>query len=147
MFVERLLVVADDAVVLPAVDRLLCEVALDPATEATVRDYAAGRVTAVRELAQAMPEADDEVELYRTVAAYWLELRFEWQRNNEIMNYQTVRRGHADPRVVAEGAIGSFMLARVEECLDVTHQELLTRYALSLLNEMHVPSRSQESAA
>ena len=146
MFVERLLGVADDTVIQPAVDSLLREVALDPATEATVRDYALGRVTAVRELAQAMPEADDEVELYRTVAAYWLELRFEWQRNNEIMNYQTVMRGHADPRVVAEGAIGSFMLARVEECLDVSHQELLTRYALSLLSEMHVPSRVQEGA-
>lgn len=147
MFVERLRVVADDTVIHPAVDALLRDVPLDAGTEATVREYAQGRVTAIRDLADAMPEADDEVELYRTVAAYWLELRFEWQRNNETMNYQTVMRGRPDPRVMAEGAIGSFMLSRLEVCLDPSHLDLLARYALSLLNEMHVPTRSEESAA
>jgi hypothetical protein len=147
MFVEKLRVVADDAVILPAFDGLLRDVGLDAATEKIVRDYAHGRLTSIRSLADAMPETDDEVELYRTAAAYWLELRFEWQRNNETMNYQTVVKGQPDPRVMAEGAIGSYMLSRLEECLDPSHLEMLARYALSLLQDMHVPSRSAESAA
>jgi hypothetical protein len=147
MFVDRLLVIADDSVIQPAIDALLRDVDLDAATEAIVREYATGRLTAIRALADAMPEAEDEIELYRTVAAYWLELRFEWQRNNETMNYQTVLKGHPDPRVTAEGAIGSYMLSRLEECLDPSHLELLARYALTLLQDVHVPSPAKESAA
>jgi hypothetical protein len=147
MFVDRLLNVVDPVAIEPAVEDLLRDLTLDPAATAAVRDYARSRVAAIHDLAQAMPEADDEIELYRTVAACWLELRFEWQRNNEIMNYQTVNRGHPDPRVVAEAAIGSFMLSRLERCLEASHLELLAHYAQALLSEMHVPSPPQGKAA
>ena len=147
MFAERLLVIADEAAIHDAVSGFLRDVALDPVAATIVRDYALSRVAAIRDLAAAMPEADDEIELYRTAAAFWLELRFEWQRNNEIMNYQTVLRGHADPRVVVEGAIGSFMLSRLEVCLDASHLDMLTRYAIELLSDVRVVTREQESAA
>jgi hypothetical protein len=147
MFVDRLLEVVDAKVIEPAIEGLLHDLTVDPATAAIVRDYARSRVAAMHDLAQAMPEADDEIELYRTVAAGWLELRFEWQRNNEIMNYQTVLRGHPDARVVAEGAIGSYMLSRLESCLEARHLELLAHYAQALLSEVQVPQRSTGKAA
>jgi hypothetical protein len=133
MFAGQLLIITEDGVTHVAAGQCALDVGLDAHDTAMLRDYAAARMAAIRDLATAMSEPDDEIELYRTLAAFWLELRFEWQRNNEIMNYQTVLRGAAEPRVVAEGAVGSFVLARIETLLDPSHLELLTRYALELL--------------
>ena len=133
MFAQQLLVIAEDGVADTAATQFALDVGLDARGSAMLRTYTAARVTAIRDLASAMPEPDDEIELYRTLAAYWLELRFEWQRNNEVMNYQTVLRGTAEPRVIAEGSVGSFLLSRIETLLDPAHLELLSRYAVELL--------------
>ena len=146
MFVEQLLVATQGDVIQHAIDGLLRDTPLEPVSESAVRDHVVSRIAAIRDLATAMGEADDEVELYRTVAAFWLELRFEWQRNNEIMNYQTVMCDHADPRVIVEGAIGSFMLSRLELCLDAVHLDMLTRYAMELLADVRIAPRETESA-
>ncbi len=144
MFAERLLVIAEDGVTSDAAHEVAASVGLDVRDTALLRDYAAARVAAIRDLATAMPEPDDEIELYRTLAAFWLEMRFEWQRNNEVMNYQTVLRGTAEPRVTAEGAVGSFVLARLETLLDAAHLELLSRYALELLSTERVSAQLKE---
>jgi len=133
MFAQQLLLIAEDGVADTAAMQFALDVGLDAPGTAMLRAYTVARVAAIRDLAAAMPEADDEIELYRTLAAFWLELRFEWQRNNEVMNYQTVLRGSSEPRVVAEGSVGSFMLSRFETLLDPAHLDLLARYALELL--------------
>jgi len=147
MFAQQLLVIAEDGVADSAATQFALDVGLDARGTAMLRSYATARVAAIHDLAAAMPEAEDEIELYRTLAAYWLELRFEWQRNNEVMNYQTVLRGSAEPRVIAEGSVGSFMLSRIETLLDPAHLELLAQYALELLANERAAAQLKEGVA
>lgn len=145
MFAEQLLLIAQDSVTDIAAVGFASDVGLESDDTRLLRDYTGARVSAMRDLASAMGDADDEIELYRTLAAFWLELRFEWQRNNEVMNYQTVLRGAADPRVIAEGSVGSFLLSRIETLLDPSHLEMLGRYAQELLaNERHSVALKEE---
>jgi len=147
MLAQQLLVIAEDGVADSAAMQFALDVGLDARGTTMLRAYAVARVTAIHDLAAAMPEAEDEIELYRTLAAYWLELRFEWQRNNEVMNYQTVLRGSAEPRVIAEGSVGSFMLSRIETLLDPAHLELLAQYALELLANERASAQLKEGVA
>ena len=147
MFAQQLLVIAEDGVTDAAASQVALDVGLDPQDTALLRTYSVARVAAIRDLANAMPEPDDEIELYRTLAAFWLELRFEWQRNNEVMNYQTVLRGTAEPRVIAEGSVGSFMLSRIETLLDPSHLDMLARYALELLANERASAQLQEGVS
>jgi len=147
MFAQQLLVIAEDGVTDAAASQVALDVGLDPQDTALLRTYSVARVAAIRDLATAMPEPDDEIELYRTLAAFWLELRFEWQRNNEVMNYQTVLRGSAEPRVIAEGSVGSFVLSRIETLLDPSHLDMLARYALELLANERAAAQLQEGVS
>jgi len=147
MFAQQLLVIAEDGVTDAAASQVALDVGLDPQDTALLRTYSVARVAAIRDLANAMSEPDDEIELYRTLAAFWLELRFEWQRNNEVMNYQTVLRGTAEPRVIAEGSVGSFMLSRIETLLDPAHLDMLARYALELLASERAAAQLQEGVS
>lgn len=79
--------------------------------------YAMGKGELVAELALALGEPDDEEELYRTITDLWLELKFEWARHNQVMNYQLIRRGEADPRVMARGGVCSHVIMALESLL------------------------------
>jgi len=147
MFAQQLLVIAEDGVTDAAASQVALDVGLDPQDTALLRTYSVARVAAIRDLANAMSKPDDEIELYRTLAAFWLELRFEWQRNNEVMNYQTVLRGTAEPRVIAEGSVGSFMLSRIETLLDPAHLDMLARYAVELLANERAAAQLQEGVS
>lgn len=147
MFAQQLHVIAEDGVAESAAMQFALDVGLDARGSAMLRNYTAARVAAIRDLASAMPEPDDEVELYRTLAAYWLELRFEWQRNNDVMNYQTVLRGTAEPRVTAEGSVGSFLLSRIETLLDPAHLDLLSHFAVELLASECAAARIKEGVS
>ncbi|MBL6720509.1 MAG: hypothetical protein ISQ08_03770 [Planctomycetes bacterium] len=79
--------------------------------------YATGKGDLVAELVDALGEAGDEEELYRTITDLWLELKFEWARHNQVMNYQLIRKGEADPRVMARGGVCSHVIMALESLL------------------------------
>jgi hypothetical protein len=90
----------------------------------------------LRTLAQTLSDPEDEAELYPSLAAAWLELRFEWQRYNLIANYQTVRDGSCPPLVLARASLVSGILAQVEELLEEEHRQQLMSSAVGLLDEL-----------
>jgi hypothetical protein len=99
---------------------------------AELRLYAEDRSWAIQVLAQALVTPEDEPELYPTIAALWLELRFDWQRHNDVMNYAATRTRPL-PRVVGHGAVSSAILARLEDLLLPEHRDQLAEHAIRLL--------------
>jgi hypothetical protein len=133
MLAPRLAEIGDPHALHATIEEIVGATEADAAARAELVDYAQARLAGIRALAASLDDPDDQLELYRTMAAFWLELRFEWQRHNEVMNYQVAHRGHADARIVATASIGSAILGRIETLLDQSHLQLLTSYALELL--------------
>lgn len=79
--------------------------------------YAQDKSELVLELVDALGDEEDEEELYRTITDLWLELKFEWARHNQVMNYQLIRKGEADPRVMARGGVCSHVIMALESLL------------------------------
>ncbi len=90
------------------------------------------RTKAILELAQSLSDAGDEEELYRAIASFWLQLRFEWQRHNDVLSYGDVCGIHS-PALAAEGWVGSHLLHRLESLLLPEHIEALSDHSLGLL--------------
>lgn len=82
-----------------------------------IEAYAGSKGELVHELVDALGDEEDEEELYRTITDLWLELKFEWARHNQVMNYQLIRKGEADPRVMARGGACSHVLQALETLL------------------------------
>jgi len=107
----------------------------DDASEQVVADSL--RLCAdITALADAMNEAEDEVELYRSLAALWLELRFEWQRHNLVANYETIRSGTCPPMVLVRASATSYVLQRIETLLAREHLDRLGDSAVDLLETL-----------
>jgi hypothetical protein len=90
----------------------------------------------IESLARAMPEAEDEPELYRSLAGLWLELRFQWQRHNLVANYDMVQRGACAPLVLVRASAASLMLQRIEQLLAPPHRDRLNHAAVELLDRL-----------
>jgi len=90
----------------------------------------------INALAYAMNEGEDEPELYRSLAALWLELRFEWQRHNLVANYETIRSGTCPPMVMVRASATSYMLERIESLLERPHLDRLGDSAVDLLETL-----------
>jgi hypothetical protein len=88
----------------------------------------------ISDLATALHEDEDEHDLYTSLAALWLELRFVWQRHNLVANYNTMRSGTCAPLVLARASVASFVLQRIEQLLDQTHRDRLGDSAVELLD-------------
>lgn len=133
---SQLLRIADASVI--ATDTRTIAESLDLATE--VRDQVvtdALRLCAdITSLAEAMGEAEDEPELYRSLAALWLELRFEWQRHNLVANYGTMRTGDCPPLVMVRASVASYVLNRIEALLAREHLERLGDSAVEMLDTL-----------
>jgi hypothetical protein len=114
---------------------------LSDADLADLRLYAEERSWAIQAIAQALIELEDEPELYPTIAALWLELRFDWQRHNEVMNYAASRMKPL-PRVVGHGAFSSAILWRLEDLLLPQHRDQLAEHAIRLLEGVFPAARS-----
>ncbi|MEL6344680.1 MAG: hypothetical protein AAFV53_16305 [Myxococcota bacterium] len=84
-----------------------------PRLEVYFRDH----VASMELLVETLAHPDDEPELYRSLAFFWLERRFEWTRYNQIMQYQTVLRGEADPSTFLRGGMASAFLSLLEGVL------------------------------
>jgi hypothetical protein len=97
----------------------LVEVVLAPlpaGTADTLRAQAAESVRALHDLAHALGAPEDADDLYRSLAAFWLERRFEWERCNQVANYLLCRTGHEPPPLLlGRAALASGVLAWIEE--------------------------------
>lgn len=107
---------------------------LDAAQLATIRTYVARKHRGLGEMLHALGAEPDEAELYRTLAAAWLEFRFEWQRYNMVVNYQVVRTGEFDKVPFVCAAITSGILAQVEELLEMDDRARLAGFAVELIH-------------
>jgi len=125
-------VAGDPAAIGEVMTSALSDLKLSDTELADLKRYAEERSWAIQALAQALVHPEDEPELYPTIAALWLELRFDWQRHNEVMNYAATRLTPL-PRVVGHGAVTSGILARLEDLLLPQHREQLADHAIVLL--------------
>jgi hypothetical protein len=122
---DRLLSAIDEGL-LAAIQPMIEGAELPREIEPNLRTYLESKIAAVRELAGALGEPEDEAELYRSVAFLWLELKFEWVRFNQVMQYQTVRDGQASPLVFAKGSACADVLAKAEAVLSPRDVSTLT---------------------
>lgn len=97
--------------------------------DARLRMYANERLLAVYHLVDALGDPDDEQELYGLICNLWLELRMEWTRYNQVMQYQLIRGGECDLELVARGGVCSAILGWLEGCLGPKDQEFLVDLA------------------
>lgn len=150
MLAEQLKRSAEGPEVDQVAEETIARLDLTPAQTSALRAYGRSRLEGLHALAEALAAPEDEGELFRTVAAYWLELRFEWQRNNEVMNYRQAQGKAADALVIGQGAVGSAVLACLEKSLERRNLEELAGYALELLaraRDRHATSESATHAA
>lgn len=111
-------------------------------------DYVRRRREGVVALAAALSAPDDEPELVRLLAAAWLELRCEWERYNNVSNYQLFHSGRdAEPEVMAAAATVSGMLVWIEEVVPATAVELMSAATLDLLDRIRADVLERASAA
>lgn len=111
---------------LDAVEAMLGEAGASPEVAAALHAYASSKIASIHELADAMADPEDEPELYRSAAFLWLELKSEWVRYNQTMQYQVARRGEADTALMLKGAACSAVLARIEPLLLPGDVDVLT---------------------
>jgi hypothetical protein len=111
-------------------------------------DYVRRRRDGVVALAAALPAPEDEPELIRLLAAAWLELRCEWERYNNVSNYQLFHSGRdAEPEVMAAAATVSGMLVWIEEVVPASAVELMSAATLDLLDRIRADVIDRASAA
>jgi hypothetical protein len=111
-------------------------------------DYVRRRRDGVVALAAALPAPEDEPELIRLLAAAWLELRCEWERYNNVSNYQLFHSGRdAEPEVMAAAATVSGMLVWIEEVVPASAVELMSAATLDLLDRIRADVLERASAA
>ncbi|MEO1233400.1 MAG: hypothetical protein AAFZ18_31345 [Myxococcota bacterium] len=89
----------------------------DDSTGARLETYMREKVTGIHDLADALSQAEDREDLYRTLAHFWIELRVEWDRYNNVMNFQLMSSGEQDPLVVAKGTACSEILTWLEDVM------------------------------
>lgn len=92
----------------------------------SIAGYGQAKIDDLRQMVLTLGDEEDEQELYNSLAIYWLELKSEWTRYNQIMNYRMFRTGSADPVLVARGGICSGLIARFEVFLTPGDLALLT---------------------
>ena len=141
--------VADPARLDALLDLVAGEV--DAAARAELREYGATKLHVARALALALAAPEDREEFILSLAAFWLELRFEWERHNRVANYTVVRTGgDADAVMLARAALCSGLLAVIEEIVPEHDVDALGRAAVALLDRAREElgeGRSPSSAA
>lgn len=114
-----------------------CDLAsLGEAEAAIVRADARAKLQGLRELATVLDAADDEDQLYRTVASFWLEQRCEWYRYNTLMNYVLATGGDDAPQMAVQAAVSSAMMAWLEEVVPAGAFEPIGAAAQELLEQL-----------
>lgn len=133
MLPNQLAAIGSDAAIPAMIDEIVAAAQGSDADRAELRAYAASRLADIRDLAAHLDSPEDGADLYRTMAALWMELRFEWQRHNDVIGYQIARTGVAEPRAIGYGTVSSLILERIEQLIAPADLEVLAKYALDLL--------------
>ncbi len=124
---------------LDRVEAMLTEFGASPEVRAAVIEYARLKQASINELAEALDAPDDMPELYRSTGYLWLELKTEWVRYNQTMQYQLARDGEPNPVVFTKGAVCADVIGCIEGLLSPEDLEKLAvisaePLALSKLN-------------
>lgn len=110
---------------------------LPPDTADALREQAAELVRALHDLAGALGEPEDADDLYRSLAAFWLERRFEWERCNQVANYLLFRTGNEPPPLLlGRAAVASGVLAWIEDLCSPDQLQHLGAVTLELLDNI-----------
>jgi hypothetical protein len=123
-------------------------VSLSDAVRVRVSTFAARRVAGLGELTATISPVC-RVDFYRALAAFWLELRFEWQRHNLVSNYHTIRTGECHMAAFVLAAASSCVLACIEEHLEAVDRALMDEFAAELIGGTHdaLTARFQQAQA
>lgn len=113
---DRLLSVLNDTLI-ERVEPMIVEAELPTELVAPVTAYLQSKIDALREYVDALGDPEDEEELYRSTAFWWLELKNEWARFNQVTQYRMIRLGEMSPTLQAKGAVCQEVLGRVERVL------------------------------
>lgn len=106
-------------------------------TGGALREQAADSVRALHDLAGALGDPEDSEDLYRSLAAFWLERRFEWERCNQVANYLLCRTGNEPPPLLlGRAAMASGVLAWIEELCSADQLRHLGQVTLELLDNI-----------
>jgi len=131
---EQLIAVADPSIIIPTSRNIAESVDLSAEERDSLVADAASLSAQILALASSLQDPDDELDLYRSLAALWLELRFTWQRQNMVANYDTIRTGTCAPIVLARASAASYLLMRLESLLAREHLDKLGDTAVELLD-------------
>ncbi len=139
---QQLLEVADSSVMVPTCRNIAESVELNAKEKESVMAESASLSAQIVSLATSLQHPDDEPDLYRSLAALWLELRFAWQRHNMVANYDTISTGTCAPIVLARASVASYFLLRLEALLTRQHLDKLGDSAVELLDSVRTDVES-----
>jgi len=133
---QRLSRIADADVVSTDTDAFLAAVSIAEQARAMVQHEAHSTAVQIRTLADAMCDPEDADELYGALASLWLELRLQWQRHNDVANYDLMRNGEAKPIDLVRGSVSSYYFQRIESLLQPDQIDCLNKKALTIIDAL-----------
>ena len=122
-FIDRIVGVADGMDISPALRKRLVA-------------YAQRRRAGLLAV-EAMISPVDSIDFYRALALFWLELRFEWQRNDLVANYNAFRSVYGDAAAPLFAAAASRVLEVIEEHLEDADRDRMADFAAELVAGTH----------
>jgi hypothetical protein len=135
---QRLSRIADSNAVATDTRAFLSNVTISDPARTIVLHEAQYTADQIRALAAAMSEPDDVEELYAALASLWLELRLQWQRHNDVANYDLMRHGEAKPIDLVRGSLSSYFFQRIESLLQPDQVQRLSAKALSIIEGLRM---------
>jgi len=133
---QRLTQIADAATVTADTNAFLAAVTIADKARTLVEHEAHSTAVQISTLAEAMSDPEDAEELYGALASLWLELRLQWQRHNDVANYDLMRNGEAKPIDLVRGSISSYYFQRIETLLQPEQIQTLNQKALSIIDTL-----------
>ncbi len=108
------------------IDEVAEAVELGPEDTATLFSEVARKANGILELATTIAEIDeDEISLYSSIIGVWFELRYEWDRNNQLINFSAVQGRQVEPLVLARATSTARLVAWLEEVIEAADRERL----------------------
>ena len=133
---QRLSGIADADAVSADTNAFLAAVNISEQDRTIVQQEAHSTANQIRTLGNAMCDPEDADELYGALASLWLELRLQWQRHNDVANYDLMRHGEAKPIDLVRGSVSAYHIQRIESVLQPNQIQFLNQKALSIMESL-----------
>lgn len=146
---EQLHLIADVSIITKDCTAFLDAVELTTSDRSVAISELMATSAQINELATAMESPEDAEELYRCLSTWWLELRLQWHRHNDVSNYELFRLGAASPIALVRGSISSYIIDRFESILSREQLDKLNESAVAvieLLRDGLTPDASHAAA-